>query len=267
VKDTKFERTQHEATGRHQGNLKRFLRGIQNDHEKDEREKQRAKSEVDRLNRAVGGASTSPAQDDAHTSRRPAPAGASQISVADRKRQMAQLAEMGIAVPDEYRREMALVGDWQVVSQKPVELGQPTGKEPFLSVGVRKRKFEGQEEEEEAGENVKKKGWGSMTKEYPSNPPKDLDALLAGSSSVNEENVPIVKREDSDQLASNKQVCYNVQADFNTSRDTDKVEVKQEESSALSAVSDGVPAETEHVSPEPLGVAFKKRKPKKIRPI
>jgi hypothetical protein len=266
VKDTKFERTQHEATGRHQGNLKRFLRGIQNDHEKDEREKQRAKSEVERLNKAVGGASTSSAQGNPHNVRRPAPASASQTTIADRKRQVAQLAEMGVAVPVEFRGEMALAGDWQVLSQKPAELGQENDSEASLSVGIRKRKFEGQEEEEEAGETVKKKGWGSTTKEYPSSPPKALDALLAGSIPVKkEEKVPTIKQEDSDQFTANEQVCYDAQVKHDALDIVDTPQVEQEDVSGLSPPSDMVSEPTETAVPDSFEVLFKKRKSKTAR--
>jgi hypothetical protein len=266
VKDTKFERTQHEATGRHQGNLKRFLRGIQNDHEKDEREKQRAKSEVERLNKAVGGASTSSAQGNPHAFRRPEPASASQITIADRKRQMAQLAEMGVAVPDQFRGEMALAGDWQVLSQKPAELDQENDREASLSVGIRKRKLEGQEEEEEAGEEVKKKGWGSTTKEYPTSPPKDLDALLASSIPVKkEEKVPAIKQEESGQFTAIEQVCYDAQVKHDTPDIVDTLQMKQEDVSGLSPPSGMVSDQTEATAPDRFEGLFKKRKSKTAR--
>lgn len=181
---------------------------------------------------------------------------------------MAQLAEMGIAVPDEYRGEMALAGDWQVVSQKPVDLGQQAEEGPSLNVGVRKRKFEGQEEEEEADETVKQKGWGSTTKEYPSNAKKDLDALLAGSIPVKKEGSgSALKQENSDQLAADAQVCTNVPGDHDTLDVTNKVKVKQEDDPPLSALSGQVSEQTEAVSLlEPTEIVFKKRKSKHTRP-
>jgi len=177
VKDTPFEKKQHENTGKHQGNLKRFLRGIQNDHERGEREKQKAKAEVERLNKVVGG-STSTSSATASSLKRPVAAPPPQASVADRKKQIAQLAEMGIAVPDEYLGDMALAGQWKVVSQRAIE--EPHPEEP-LSIGVRKRKHEGkeEEEEEEAGETVVRRSWGVATKAYPTDAKSDLDALLA----------------------------------------------------------------------------------------
>ncbi|MBE7181524.1 MAG: hypothetical protein INR71_10015, partial [Terriglobus roseus] len=55
VRDTKFERQQHDATGRHQSNIQRSLRTLHRDAERGERDKQRARDEVARLNGVVGG--------------------------------------------------------------------------------------------------------------------------------------------------------------------------------------------------------------------
>lgn len=179
---------------------------------------------------------------------------------------MAQLAEMGIAVPAEYRGEMALAGDWQVVSQNPVESGQETENAPSLSVGIRKRKFEGQEEED-AGETVQNKGWGSTTKRYPSHAHKDLDFLLAGSiSAKNEESPPNLKQEDPDSLKVNEHPCYNTQEDQNAEDVKNKFQVKQEDVPAASATTDQVAEETRAPSPGSLQVLFKKRKSKATRP-
>jgi len=265
VKDTKFERSQHEATGKHQGSLKRFLRGIQNDHEKDEREKQRAKSEVERLNKAVGAPSASSIQGNPHISRSAAPSSTTQITAADRKRQMAQLAEMGIAVPDEYRGDMALAGDWQVISQTPVELGQ---QEAALNLGVRKRKFEGQDEEEAAGESVLKKGWGSTTKGYPVKE-QQLDDLLTSSIIFKKASTAELKKEDSNRYPADLRVGTDVKVDHDDVDATNKVTVKQEDDPPISSSSSlpgQVPEQTDSISSGPLEIVFKKRKAKSTRP-
>lgn len=270
MKDTKFERTTHEATGRHQGNLKRFLRGIQNDHEKDERDKQRAKSEVERLNMAVGGGSSSSPRANTQSFSNAAPASASQVSIADRKRQMAQLADLGIAIPDQYRGQMALAGEWQVVSQKPVEPGEQAEKEPLLSVGVRKRKLECQEEEQEASQTLKKKGWGTTTKEYPSQSKQDLEALFAGSIHFKKENPnSVLKEEDSYQLVADDQGCYKASVDNDVLDTKDEIRVKREDVSERSPSPGQLPdqagATTEGAAEAP-GIVFKKRKSKSARP-
>ncbi|KAI1616806.1 hypothetical protein EDD37DRAFT_645383 [Exophiala viscosa] len=190
VKDTPFERKQHESTAKHQNNLKRFLRDIQNSHERGERDKERAKSEVERLSKVAGSDHDTQRQSSADPSPKPASATAVRkstagpMTVADQKRQWAQLAEMGIAVPEQFRGEMAMAGDWNVVSRHVANEPPP---EPSLSIGVKKRKFEGQEEEEEAGEVVARRGWGASTKRYPGQDTTDLDDLLAGRISLKKE--------------------------------------------------------------------------------
>ncbi|KAK5235693.1 hypothetical protein LTR47_003166 [Exophiala xenobiotica] len=190
VKDTPFERKQHEITAKHENNLKRFLRDIQNSHERGERDKERAKSEVERLSKIGGpGAqqSSSNIADAASksattpTARKPT---AAPLTQADQKRQWAQLAQMGIAVPEQFRSEMAMAGDWQVSSRKMAD--GPTPEDP-LSIGIKKRKFEGQEEEEEAGETVARRGWGTTTRRYPGKDTADLDDLLSGTVSLKKE--------------------------------------------------------------------------------
>ena len=184
VRDTKLEKTNHEATPKHQGNLKRFLRDLHKGHEQEEREKQRAKDEVDRLNGVVSGfGSKVPPWERKSTI--PAASASRQATPADRKKQLAQLAELGVAVPEDFRKEMAMAGDWQTTSERliydTVKKEEESGdvKPEGLNIGVRKRKFEGQEEEEEAGETVVRRGWGSTVRAYPGEgDDKDLDALL-----------------------------------------------------------------------------------------
>ena len=95
---------------------------------------------------------------------------------------------MGIKVPEGFRSEIAMAGDWQSVSQQVVD---ETSSEAPLSVGVKKRKYEGQEEDENereaAGEAVVRRGWGATTKNYPGRNEVDLDDLLSGPISVKKE--------------------------------------------------------------------------------
>lgn len=96
-----------------------------------------------------------------------------QATVTDREQQLAQLAEMGVAVPEDFRKEVAMAGEWQTLSETPLD--EVTGerikneagnvKPEGLNVGVRKRKFleDQAEEDAEARRNV----WGSTTKSYP----------------------------------------------------------------------------------------------------
>lgn len=270
VKDTKFERAQHEATGKHQGNLRRFLKGIQDGQERGEREKQRAKAEVDRLNKVVSGFSTSPGAHNVATNRKPSsPSVAPEASITERKKQLAQLAEMGIAVPDEFRGEMAMPGDWKVVSETPVE---ETISEDPLNVGVRKRKYEGQEEEE-AGEVVLSRGWGSTSKRYPRADEGDapnLDALLSGVKSVKkEETAPELKKEEREErsaLPATKDENSDIKKELKTSVITDPPPFKKEEptnsSETVKSLLDGIPRAEGAFG---ASIVFKKRKPKSTR--
>jgi len=189
VKDVKFERAAHEATGRHQGNVQRSIRKIQKDHDQAEREKQKAKDEIARLSGIAGrsappGAGSASIKGAAGQSVGKAPTFTKepqkQASAEDRKRQLAQLAAMGVAVPEDYRKEVAMIGNWEVVSEQVV--GED-GKQP-LNIGVRKRKLdEAEEEAVAAGEIItKKKGWGQTYKKFPGskgNADEDLDALFS----------------------------------------------------------------------------------------
>ncbi|KAL8846519.1 MAG: hypothetical protein Q9221_008395 [Calogaya cf. arnoldii] len=201
VRDTKLEKTNHEATAKHQGNIKRFLRDLHRGHEREEREKDKAKNEVERLNGVISG--TSSATKDGPPWNRPTASslssGPREATPAERKARLAKLAEMGVAVPEEFRREMAMAGDWQIIAQRLIQdlVKKEEGLEDFrdfkpdltLNVGIRKRKFEGQEEEEEAGATVVRKGWGSTTRRYPGadgDDHDDLDSLLNKSAVPNQ---------------------------------------------------------------------------------
>jgi hypothetical protein len=268
VKDTKVERAQHEATGKHQGNLRRFLKGIQDGQERGEREKQRAKAEVDRLNKVVGGSPASPIDHNADTNRNPSSISITpQASATERKKQLAQLAGMGIALPDEFRGDMAMAGDWKVVSQRPVE--DSTTEDP-LSVGVRKRKYDGQEEEEEAGEVVARRGWGSTSRRYPGASEADtpnLDALLSGvKSAKRDETTPGLKKEESEEKSTSLAATdekVGIKNEPEMSINTDPALVKEEQStdpseSVKSSLHD-IPTAEDALG---AGVVFKKRKPK-----
>ncbi|KAK6380938.1 hypothetical protein, variant 2 [Exophiala oligosperma] len=231
VKDTPFERRQHEATARHENNLKRFLRDIQNSHEKGEREKERAKSEVERLAKIGGGTAQQASSLSSGTAAKPSSAAsvrkqAAAPTAADQKRQWAQLAEMGIQVPENYRAEMAMAGDWTVVSQKSVT---ESPLEERLSTGVKRRKFEGQEEQEEAGETVARRGWGSTTRQYPGKDTTDLDDLLSATVPLKKEeavspSLEEKKPKDEDGLKQEDKAASGQESDNNSKRTSTKQE-------------------------------------------
>ena len=115
-----------------------------------------------------------------------------QASLIERKQQLAQLADLGVAIPDEFRREMAMAGDWQTLSETPIyERGikkeeEVDVKPGMLSTGVHKRRRNGNEdmEEEAESERVAREAWGSTFRIYTEAAPdggEDLNTLLANS--------------------------------------------------------------------------------------
>ena len=205
-----------------------------------------------------------------------------QATPAERKQQLAQLAAMGVAIPEDFRREMAMAGDWQTLSERPVysdgfkkEEDREDVKPNNLNIGVRKRKFEGQEEEEEAGEVVVKRGWGSTTRTYGGAGEDDLDSLIEQSN--------LVRRRDAGQqnmgpgkvgepstvppgeVASAREEAIEPLPEVPS--------IKKEESTEIG---DTLTTAPEHGVIEPpvikteddpigAGIVFKKRKPKQIR--
>lgn len=177
------------------------MRDLHRGHEREERDKKRAKEEVARLNRLISPGTTSegavvsgggPGNGFSAPWRRAAAAPTGtlrQATPADREQQLAQLAEMGVAVPEDFRKEMAMAGEWQTLSETPLD--EVTGermkkkegdvKPEGLNVGVRKRRFLEDQAEEDA--EVRRNVWGSTTKLYsgPSGgeqEEEDLNVLL-----------------------------------------------------------------------------------------
>ncbi|KAF2120443.1 U1 zinc finger domain-containing protein [Lophiotrema nucula] len=167
VKDTKFERQQHEATGRHQGNIQRSLRGLTREKQQEERQQAAAKREVERLNGLVPKSSSSSAPSERAGAKPVTKEAEKPATLQDRRKQWEQLAAMGIAAPDQVRGDMAQAGEWQVVSEKLI--GEDGKEIQVLNKGVRKRKVDEAEEElQAAGEMItKKKGWGNTYKSFP----------------------------------------------------------------------------------------------------
>ncbi|KAI0505739.1 hypothetical protein F5B22DRAFT_495421 [Xylaria bambusicola] len=259
VRDTKLERTNHEATAKHQSALKRFLRDLHRSHENEEREKDRAKREIDRLN---GITTSKPSTSTSSSSSANAAA-----TPAQRQQQWEQLAEMGINVPTELRRDMALAGEWSVTSTRIIDDPEPDDDDSkpanvdAVATGVHKRPKEESEDEKEAENHVKNlfkkpRRWGRDSKNSAEND-AELDALLS---------TPLMKPLKKEEPAEQSDV-----------KEESRPKIKKEESESdgvlTSAVAppDGeqsggvaVKEEPDKESSEPV-VVFKKRKPKNIR--
>ncbi|KAI1134220.1 hypothetical protein F5Y05DRAFT_240098 [Hypoxylon sp. FL0543] len=272
VRDTKLERQNHEATAKHQGALKRFLRDLHRNHEQEQREKERAKREVERLNGVVSSASSDhgPTSSTASARDRIPAQSQPQPTSAQRQKQWEQLAEMGIDIPAELRGDMAMASEWTVTNARIID-DEPktddpdakTGNVDSIALGVRKRPKRETEEEEE--ENVikglfkKPRKWGRDSKQAPEDD-AELDALLNGTLTKptlpnnqikKEDDVPSVKNEDSSSDIKEEETDEGrALSDIKSAeaRDVHEASVKKEDRD------EGSPA-----------VVFKKRKPKNIR--
>ena len=175
-----------------------------------------------------------------------------------------------------------MAGDWQILSEKLVYSNDSLKKEEHnedvkpggLNIGVRKRRFEGQEEEE-AGEPVVRKGWGSTIRTYPGakEDDDDLDILLGTTKKVE------LEGEGSKQLGSGRSFRPE-QADYHApvkenNPGLESPAIKQEDHADSGVVADTNLKQTAVVessdsvkredNPPDAGALFKKRKAKPIR--
>lgn len=178
VVDTPVSKKNHDASPKHQGNLKRFLRDLHRANEREQTAAESAKREVARLNTLVGGPGSSSSGGPSSSFTGPSSL-YKQVPQAtneeERKRQLKELEALGVALPDEVRRELAMVGDWETTSVEARRAGERkmTEKE-MVQVELakqQKRKFE--EEEKERKWNAMDederamRGFSIQTKTYP----------------------------------------------------------------------------------------------------
>ena len=285
VKDTKLEKQQHDATPRHQNNIQKSLRSLHKEKEIEDRQKQRAKDEVARLNGLTGGGAGSSTGKSIGGGSGNAGSGAvpKKATLEERKRQMQQLAEMGVAVPEEFRKEMGMAGDWQTVKVTRIEQPPPGLKDEdskdAVAFGIRKRKFEDQEEEEailgtgDAASAVSRKNraWGARMKAFPgakNGTGDDLDALLGG---------VVVKRKGEvvaadDEVPADTDALQGVKGEGEAEDDAPALKKsdsheEQEAAEKIGALAGDAPIKTEEaeeqkpIIPAPgAGIVFKKRK-------
>lgn len=295
VRDTKLERQNHEATAKHQGAVKRALRDLHRGHEREEREKERAKREIERLNGVVssdGSASTSAAGAGAGAgpswrTRPGAGAGAGAgsgagaggpMSETERKRQAEQLASLGVSLPDEFRKDLAMAGDWQVTSTTIVKETPTDASNPGTSArGVHKRERTDEEIEEEKaikGLFKKPRRWGRDSRAAAGEGSStDLEALLSGGL--------VVKKQEEDTVKKEEEGPDSTIATAPAKEEQERPLIKQEPSEEGLTVptevatnpspestlktEDGASAADAPGAPDIPTVTFKKRKPKNIR--
>lgn len=270
VRDTKLEKANHDATPKHQGNLKRFLRDLHRSHENEERDKDKAKNEIARLSGLASGSSGGESSSSAF-GRGPTPSvPRQQATPSQLKQQASQLAELGISIPDEFRGEMAMPGEWQVTSQRLVAPeGEGEKKPEAIGFGVRKRVAE---DEDEETVQAKKSKWGSAYRKHPGADAEndDLDELLSrvtapkvdpGALETKQESpsdtaaIPKVEAVDSSPVKAESDETPGI-----------KAEPPSDEPSLLAEGAAIASADVKQEEGEPVGgVVFKKRKAKPMR--
>lgn len=181
---------------------------------------------------------------------------------------MSQLAEMGVSIPQEYRADMSLVGEWQTLSETKVaaEGLEGAGK----SIGVRKRKHEGDEEQEEVDDHAPGKttslGWGSKLRTYPGEQEEedgDLDALLSSNKELKRsKNTPADTEFKEIKLET---PALATQEDAVPESAAPEAEKSSDVKTETSGVESEAPKDERPPNEEVTGFSFKKRKPKVMR--
>ena len=176
-----------------------------------------------------------------------------------------------------------MAGDWQTTSERLVYENDFMKKEEAedvkprgFNVGVRKRKFEGEEEKEEAGETIVRKGWGSTIRAYPGlgDDDDDLNTLLKNMKRVIRDGEGLQPLQ-FDRSSQPKQEDGHVTTK-ESEPDLESPAIKEEESAGSDLVPCATLNETAAVetlrepikqeeAPPDSGVIFKKRKAKPIR--
>jgi hypothetical protein len=282
VRDTKLERANHEATGKHQGAVKRSLRDLHRNADQKEREQDRAKREVERLNGVVSGTATRTAGPS-----KPAPkptggaygAPSEEASQQARKKQLEQLAELGVSIPTELRGDMAMAGEWTVTATKILEDPDTTSESKDAAAaagratGV-KRERERTEEEKEQEDAInglfkKQRKWGVDSKTMPADEDADLEALLSGplvKTKKEEAEPPRIKAEDGQGDAAEADGAEDVKPEPSPTikREEPEPALGLTEERVPGTVTDGTKS-TDGAASAAGAVMFKKRKPKNMR--
>ena len=210
-----------------------------------------------------------------------------QATPTDRKQQLKQLAEMGVAIPEEFRREMAMAGDWQTLSQRVVfddvkqEEDRKDSKPDGLDIGVRKRRYEGQEEDEEMEAKLAKKAWGSSTRTYPDiggSGDDDLESLLRNTTVLKQGFSPSVQAPITNERSTAPQSADAERSSMDGTLLPQVQSIKKEDSEnggilAVDKIAAEAPGPDEsealsiktEIENEDTGIVFKKRKAKPIR--
>ena len=180
-------------------NVQKSLRLLHKNHERQEIEKQRANDEVARLKKSVTTSNSRPEYSKDESRYAPQAQKLSKFNnatVTERKKQMAKLVEMGVAVPEEYRAELAMAGDWRAVSEAQPGLASVNNSEvdesKTSSLTKRKHTNEKQDAFESDYNDTGKNKWGSTIKQYPGwHEDEDIDLITGTELSLVNEAAPV----------------------------------------------------------------------------
>ncbi|KAG6013364.1 hypothetical protein E4U43_007333 [Claviceps pusilla] len=289
VRDTKLERQNHEATARHQNAIKRSLRDLHRTHDREQREKERARREIERLDGVVGGklgdekASLSGTLGSGSGWRSTTSQGGGAESAL--KQQREQLAQMGVSIPSVFLGDMAMPGEWTVTKERVIdEEGGTMTTTEGLARGVRKRGGEDTEKKQEEEEQDAVRGlfkrprrWGREKRILEGGGGEEdaeLEALLRGGVKLKGEQQHGDEMGDVKDEDENKDRHDSLAVEMNAERDeTVKAEEAEEKvEHALTGTEGneepGITEVKKESGDEVSGIApvvFKKRKPKGLR--
>lgn len=167
---------------------------------------------------------------------------------------------MGVSIPDEFRGDMAMAGEWQVTEERIIGPADGEKKPDALAMGVRKRAAPGDEDEEELAE-AKKKRYGSSYRTYPTGEDNSyLDALLSKPlSKVKSESADIKPEPEVKAEIVSTDVKIKSEPSEDTIRSLSEVKTEPTEEVKLDVDVKEEPGAATN------GVIFKKRKAKNIR--
>ncbi|EPS40470.1 hypothetical protein H072_5686 [Dactylellina haptotyla CBS 200.50] len=168
VKDSPLSRKDHEASPRHQHALQRFLRELHKNKEREAVAAENVKREAERLNNIdnpnyVAKPLARRAAD--LIEKKPAKSG-NWRSEEQKQKHFDELAALGVAMPESYRKEHAMAGEWETV--RVIEPPVASDEEDEEAKRTKRRKLgevgdEDAEDEEEAAVN----NFAVRTMDYP----------------------------------------------------------------------------------------------------
>ncbi|KAF3918475.1 hypothetical protein ABW21_db0204004 [Orbilia brochopaga] len=174
VKDSPLSRKDHEASPRHQHALQRFLRELQKSKEREVVAAENTKREAERLNN-LDNPDYVPkplARRAADIKAKPAtPAKSSTYrSEEQQQKHLDELAALGVAMPETYRKEHAMAGEWETVRviERPATPEDAGSDDESEQKRIKRRKLgDAGEEEQEDEEDAASRNFTVRTMEYP----------------------------------------------------------------------------------------------------